>query len=176
MILQNIEANGESPSKILDLLGNNIINLLITTDGDISRFEVNKVMEKIQNFNIRNIICIFFGYDKRNFMSGNIDISVLFPFLEQAKGKNVICYMFYYGIDKFYILFKYDPNKLNNNLGKPPVITRQTKPEDLPTCSSLDIKNIYVDIYTINGRKINDTIINIPNSTKNVNLNSLEKY
>jgi hypothetical protein len=126
-------------------------------------------MEKIQNFNIRNIICILFGSDKRNFMGGNINISVLYPFLEQATGKNGICYIFYYGIDKFYILYKFDNTKFNDNLEQPPVITGQTKPEDLPICSILDIKNIYVDINTIKGRKINDAIINLPNSTKNVN-------
>ena len=176
-ILQKIEANGwTSPRTIFDKIDNNIKNLLITTDGIINGNEVNKVTEIIQNFNIRNTICILFGNNKGNFMNAYNGVSVFFPFLKQAHEKNGICYIFYYGIDKFYILDKYDTNNLNDNLGKSPVKTEQTKPEEFSACSFLDIQNIYVDKNAINGGKINDNIINIPNSTKNVNLNSLENY
>ena len=114
---------------------------------------------------------------KKNFIISGICTTVLFPFLKQAKRNNGICYIFYYGIDKFYILHKFDPNNPNDNLGKPPgQYFDQNNSEDLPTYSFLDIKNIHVDIYTINGKKNIDAIINIPNSTKIVNLNSLEKY
>ena len=65
-ILQKIEAYGwTSPSTIFDFLGNNIINLLITTDGQINKDEREKVWKIIQNFNIKNIICILFGYEKK---------------------------------------------------------------------------------------------------------------
>ena len=99
---------GTDPSLIFNKLGQNIENLVVTTDGYIETQEVNNTRDKIKSFpNLKNIICISFQ-DEAN-SPCNLNIAVFYPFLEHTKKMQGSFYLFFYKEDMLYLLIQNIP-------------------------------------------------------------------
>lgn len=170
--LSSIKAGGGTdPSCIFSKLSPKVENLLITTDGEISSYEVQRTKEIIQKFpNLKNIICILF----QEYVSSpsSLNIAVFYPFLEHTKKLKGSFYLFYYQNKSLLLLMKNIPKMLDNNIFKTPPLeyNDQTKWEDIPKNEYKDIQNIEV-----NSQKIEDGHIYIQNSKEILNLELLEK-
>ena len=144
--INDIRSDGlTEPSCIFKKLGNDIINLLITTDGEIDEEEVKKTNKIIKDFkNLKNIICLLFQDDVK--FPSELNISVFYPFFEQCKRENGAFYLFYFLNKRLYLLLKNDPLINKNKLFKDPpkVYDENTKWEQIPSFDYEDIKKIEV--------------------------------
>ena len=168
--LKDLDSNGGTdPSVIFNQLGKNVENLIVTTDGEISKREVDKTRDKIAAFpNLKNIICISFQ-DINS--PGNLNISVFYPFLEHTKKVQGSFYLFFYKDDMLYLLQKYIPISFDTIFKSPPQeYTSDTKWEEIPNYKLEEIKNIFVISI-----QIEEGYILIPNSNKLFNLGLFEK-
>ena len=159
------------PSVIFDKLGKNIENLIVTTDGEISKSEVDKTRDKIKAFiNLKNIICISFQDDVSS--PSNLNIAVFYPFLEHTKKMKGSFYLFFYKDDFLYLLIKNIPNNFETIFKSPPQeYTQDTKWEEIPSYKCEELKNNF-----INSIPIEEGYIYIPNNNNNLfNLNLFEK-
>ena len=169
--LAKLDSNGGTdPSVIFNILGNNIENLVVTTDGEISTSEVNKTRDKIKNFsNLKNIICISFQ-DNASCPS-NLNIAVFYPFLEHTKKMKGSFYLFFYKNNTLYLMLKNIPITLDTIFKSPPAeYTSETKWEDIPNYNPEELKKIF-----ITSIEIEEGYIYIPTGNKLFNLNLLEK-
>ena len=158
------------PSVIFYKLDKNIENLIVTTDGEIRKNEIDETRNKIKEFtNLRNIICISFQTNVSS--PSNLNIAVFYPFLEHAKKMKGIFYLFFYKDNNLYLLIKNNPINIETIFKSPPKeYTQETKWEDIPTYNCNYIKNIFTTSI-----KIEEGYIYIPNSNKIFNLNLFEK-
>ena len=92
--LKDLDSNGcTDPSCIFTKLEKNVENLLITTDGEIPKGEVDKTRNAIKSFtNLKNIICISFQNEVKS--PSNLNIAVFYPFLEHTKIMKGSFYLF----------------------------------------------------------------------------------
>ena len=168
--LKDLDSNGGTdPSVIFNKLGKNVENLIVTTDGEISKSEVDKTRDRIAAFpNLKNIISISF---QDTGSPGNLNIAVFYPFLEHAKKVQGSFYLFFYKDDMLYLLQKHIPISFDTIFKSPPQeYTSNTKWEEIPTYKYEEIKNIFVISI-----QIEEGYILMPNSNKLFNLNLLEK-
>ena len=169
--LQDLTSYGwTDPSVIFNKLGQNIENLVVTTDGEISTSEVDKTRDKIKAFNnLKNIICL--SFQNRVESPGNLNIAVFYPFLEHTKKMKGSFYLFFYKDDNLYLLLKNNGLNSDTIFKSPPLeYTSETKWEEIPKYDSNALKNIIVTSI-----KIEEGYIYIPNTNKIINLNLLEK-
>lgn len=161
---------GTDPSVIFNKLGKNIENLIVTTDGEISKSEVDLTREKIKPFiNLKNIICISFQSEVKS--PSNLNIAVFYPFLEHTKKMQGSFYLFFYKDDMLYLLIQNIHGNFDTIFKSPPKeYTSETKWEEIPSYKSDDLKNIF-----ITSIQIEEGYILIPNSNKLFNLNLFEK-
>ena len=146
--LDKLESCGYTcPSAIFQKLGENVHNLLITTDGFIDKQEVDKVKDKIINFKkLKNIICILFQGDVQK--PSALNISVFYPFLEHVNKMRGSFYLLLYKTEKLFLLLKNIPGVCEkySKLGKPPEsYTDDTPWESIPSCEYKDIKEVKVE-------------------------------
>ena len=170
--LKNLDSDGcTDPSCIFEKLNPKVENLLITTDGEISKGEVNNTREKIKKFtNLKNIICILFQGGVSS--PCNLNIAAFYPFLEHTKKLNGSFYLFFYKDNNLLLLIKNVPSLLNNSTFKNPPIeyNDQTKWEDIPKNEYEDLKKIEV-----NCQALEEGNILIPSSKQILDLKLLEK-
>ena len=113
--LNNLDSDGcTDPSCIFSKLNPKVENLLITTDGEISKSEVDNTRQKIKSFtNLKNIICILFQEGVSS--PSRLNIAVFYPFLEHTRKLNGSFYLFYYRNKSLLLLIKNIPAVLSNN-------------------------------------------------------------
>ena len=171
--LKEIVSSGwTDPSCIFSKLDKKIENLLITTDGEISKDEVNMTRDKIKYFNnLKNIICISFQ-DNVNSPS-KLNIAVFYPFLEHAKKMKGSFYLFFYKNKSLYLLIKNIPKIVDNNIFKSPPLEYNDKInwEEIPINNCNEIKKIEV----VSQEIIEDGNIFLPFSNEILDLKLLEK-
>ena len=171
--LNNLDSNGcTDPSCIFSKLNPKVENLLITTDGEISKSEVDNTRQKIKSFtNLKNIICILFQEGVSS--PSRLNIAVFYPFLEHTRKLNGSFYLFYYRNKSLLLLIKNIPAVLSNNgIFKNPPLEYNDKItwEDIPKNEYEDIKKIEV-----NCQILEEGSIFIHKSKEILNLKLLEK-
>ena len=169
--LEAINAGGGTyPAVILDKLGKNIENIIVTTDGYIDTNQVNDLRNKIKTFtNLKNIICISFQENVNS--PSNLNIPVFYPFLEHAKNMHGSFYLFFFKNDRLYLLLQNIPSHIETSFKSPLAeYTNDTKWEDIPNYDSNELKKIIVTSF-----EIEEGFIYIPKMNKLFNLNLLEK-
>ncbi len=143
--LKNLDSNGcTDPSCIFQKLEKNVENLVITTDGEIPKGEVDKTRKVIQSFtNLKNIICLSFQDSVSS--PSNLNIAVFYPFLEHTKKMKGSFYLFYYKNKQLCLLLKNIPKMIDTIFDSPPLeYNNETKWEDIPKYETNDIKKIEV--------------------------------
>ena len=168
--LEELKSSGGTyPYLIFEKLEKNVENLIVTTDGIISRDYVNKTRDSIKPFiNLRNIICISF---QEATSPSDLNIAVFYPFLEHVKKFHGNFYLFFYKNDRLYLLLKHTPVDTEEIFKSPPAeYTANTKWEEIPNYDPDELKKIIVTSITIE-----EGYICIPKINKLFNLNMLQK-
>jgi hypothetical protein len=170
--LNNLDSNGcTDPSCIFTKLDKKVENLLITTDGEIPKGEVDKTRNVIKSFtNLKNIICISFQNEVKS--PSNLNIAVFYPFLEHTKIMKGSFYLFYYRNKQLYLLLKNIPKMIDTIFKSPPSeYNNETKWEDIPICEINNVQKI--EVTSLEALELGQ--IYMPNSNKILNLKLLEK-
>ena len=170
--LNNLDSNGcTDPSCIFTKLDKKVENLLITTDGEIPKGEVDKTRNVIKSFtNLKNIICISFQNEVKS--PSNLNIAVFYPFLEHTKIMKGSFYLFYYRNKQIYLLLKNIPKMIDTIFKSPPSeYNNETKWEDIPICEINNVQKI--EVTSLEALELGQ--IYMPNSNKILNLKLLEK-
>ena len=170
--LKNLDSNGcTDPSCIFTKLEKNVENLIITTDGEIPKGEVDKTRNVIQSFtNLKNIICLSFQDSVGS--PSNLNIAVFYPFLEHTRKMKGSFYLFYYKNKQLCLLLKNVPRIVDTIFKSPPLeYNNETKWEDIPKYEINDIQKIEVTSL----EALEEGHIYMPNSKKILNLKLLEK-
>ena len=168
--LEELDSSGGTyPHLIFEKLGKNVENLIVTTDGIISRDYVNKTRDSIKPFiNLKNIICISF---QEATSPSDLNIAVFYPFLEHVKKFHGNFYLFFYKNDRLYLLLKHTSVDTEEIFKSPPAeYTANTKWEEIPNYDPDELKKIIVTSITIE-----EGYICIPKINKLFNLNMLQK-